>query len=156
MLLELSFFIVINGVRGPEARRHVTMRRTEAGANVEDGSNNQKMVFQFDLYHSTPQTATCFPVILCIDLPPHRVPTASSVMQLVCYERQCPNIPCGALCTNNNNAPTAAWPAYAPVVLASLGSQTEIIETHVTRGIRTALSSLVKAWDVRTRTKTQE
>lgn len=97
IVVGIIVLIVINGVRGPEARRHVTMRRTEAGANVEDGSNNQKMVFQFDLYYSTRQTATCFPVIVCIDLPSHRVPTASSVMQLVCYERQCPNIPCGAL-----------------------------------------------------------
>lgn len=99
------FFIIINGVRGPEARRHVTMRRTEAGANVEDGSNNQNMVFQFDLYLlACAADGYLFPGHL-VHL---RVPTASSVMQLVCYERQCPNIPCGALCTNNNTAPTAA------------------------------------------------
>lgn len=51
IVVRIIVFIVINGVRGPEARRHVTRRRTEAGANVEDGSNNnQKVVFQFDLY----------------------------------------------------------------------------------------------------------
>lgn len=50
IVVRIIVFIVINGVRGPEARRHVTRRRTETGANVEDGSNNQKMVFQFDLY----------------------------------------------------------------------------------------------------------
>lgn len=69
IVVGIIVFIVINGVRGPEARRHVTMRRTEAGANVEDGSNNQKMVFQFDLHYTTRRTTTCFPVILCIDLP---------------------------------------------------------------------------------------
>lgn len=152
------FFIIINGVRGPEARRHVMMRRTEAGANVEDGSNNQNMVFQFDLY-----------LLACAAdgylFPGHLVHQSSVSFEF-------PRLPplCNSYVTSDNVRISHAghfvqtiilhqlpqWPAYAPVVLAPFGSQTEIIETHVTRGTKTALSSLAKAWDVRTRTKTQK
>lgn len=92
IVVGIIVFIVINGVRGPEARRHVTMRRTEAGASVEDGSNNRQWFSNSTCTIVRGTRLLGFPVILCIDLPSHRVPTASSVMQLICVYVRSDNV----------------------------------------------------------------